>query len=193
MSATVDGVIEKFQLYMPESQVSREDMVAFCFEAIRYIGLTRYLEFKVERLPLVSGEITLPINAMRAQSVNQDCAGCQPIQSAYQSGRKIRFKGTPPSVDELIVRYTHVPVDERGEPDIGDGLEDVCMWWAVKAKMVQPFLNGSVPGDRYGYVQQELNQALRSARGSFREVSNNELDNLVGLIHQPFMQYIAPQ
>ena len=189
MSQSIDDLIQKVSLYAPDLVLTRPDAIVFTFEATRYMGLCHTMEKVTGLYPVKNGQICLPVNAMRVLSVGRDCAGCQPYTNAYQRGRFIRFQGWCDLPTEVLVSHTSIPVDEAGEPDVGDALEDVCFWWVMRAKTFLPRMQGKVPQDVREEIKSSLGNAMRQARADFRFISNDELRDLAALLRQPVISF----
>ena len=176
---------------MPSLVLRREEAIQFAMEAIRHMGLTHTMKMKTIQVEVTDQQICLPDDAVRVLRISRDCPGCEPYETV-QEGRYIRFRGQCATA-HVIVRYYAYQTDSNGEPTIGDELEDVIFWWTLKAKLLESYLNGKLPGEQFGFVQNELNKAKRAARSSYRSFSQSEMEEMIALIRAPYVPVRNPE
>lgn len=153
------------------------DIAEWCFEVVKNIGkYDHFIEYKGVVLEVENLKAKLPCDVYRLLSVKNNGKICS-NQTFYNDGTYLNF-GTIGTPVEVVIDYIGFAVDEDGFPLIEDSAQEACFWYCLSRIMLEQYLNGDIPTDRYQMIDSKYNHYVSVARGGMRFMSRNDLSDI---------------
>lgn len=146
-----------------------------------YEGFAKY-----RSVPIVvnNNKGQMPCNIYRLLSVHKsNCA----IAKYNWDGAYLRFNFDDPSTfnSEYTVHidYLGVKVDQEGLPMILDGHQEACFWYCMTKLYFEDYMNKLIDENRYMFLQDRLGHYVTQAKGSFRYVTRDDMNEINRILH----------
>ena len=186
---SVDAVMERVNRVFPDLQMERSIVAEWCLDVIKEVGVYPSFKEVTEQLPVINNHVKMPCNVYRILHVQPSATTLSEYTSSFRDawyvendGRSLDVSshsryGTPKSV---VVKYLSFQVDEHDYPMVFSEAAQAAMWYIILMAKTADFINGSIPGDRYQYIQSQYETELGLARSkTMRWASREDLDRLV--------------
>lgn len=162
------------------------DIAEWCAECeTDEIGMYEgFAKFRSVVLPVKHNKAFMPCNVYRLLSVHKNnCA----VPKYHWDGAYLRFNFDDPSTfnSEYTVEidYLGIMVDDEGLPLILDGHQEACFWYIMTKLYFEDYMNKLVDESRYMFLQDRLGHYVTQAKGSFRYVSRDDMNEIQRIMH----------
>lgn len=183
---SIKSVAARIARNLKGKEIDIYDIAEWCGECeTDEIGMYEgFVKYRNVAIPVKHNRAYLPCNIYRVLSVHRNkCA-----VTRYQwDGAYLRFNWDDPATfnDEyfIYVDYLGVAVDEDGLPMILDGNQEACYWYVLTKIYFEDYVSGILPENRYMFMQERMGHYVTKAKGSFRNVSRDDLNEVQMLMH----------
>jgi hypothetical protein len=176
---TVDQLINRINRVYRNLVVNKADIIEWVFEALADAGsFDHFEEANGMELSVSGGVAKLPVNAFRVLNIRTSSGRCEP--SSYvikQSCIQVHDSLTKIWVDLLVFR-----IDDNYEPYIDDVFEEAAYWYCVRNLITEPWSRGEVRDAVYQEAKNNYAIASAKSRGSFRNVTRDEMNRMLQLV-----------
>lgn len=141
---------------------------------------------KYRNVPILvkQNKAQMPCNVYRLLSVHKNKCS---IPKYDWDGAYLRFNFDDPATFNneytIHVDYLGVKVDQEGLPMILDGHQEACFWYCMTKIYFEDYMNGIVPENRFMFLQDRLGHYVAKAKGSFRNVSYDDMNEISRILH----------
>jgi len=149
------------------------DLIEWCWEVMEDIGnYNAYDEMLDVEVKVESGRGRLPCGIMRLLRVRKNGVV---YNNFLDDGVYLK-----PGFDNgtLIIDYLGIPSDEEGLPKIEITIRQCCYFYALKKLLIDDYLYGKIPENRWERICQDYDNSVAKARTSFRDVTMDDTDRL---------------
>lgn len=185
----VDAVIERAARVFPDLEINRNDAAEWCLEVVKDVGVFPSFKEKVQVVDVVNNMAEVPCDSFRVLHVVPYGASSNKYTSHFREnwynineGRYINlasnnsFRGP----EKVEIRYLGFALDESGLPMIFEGATEAAMWYLVMRLKTADFINGSMPPDRFQYIENKYLDEMNLARSrTMRWNTREDLDRIV--------------
>lgn len=178
-NVTIDQLINRMNRVYRNLVIDRADIIEWVFEALADAGsFDHFEEANNMELPVTGGTAKLPVNAFRVLSIRTSTRLCQPSEYVIkQSCIQVSESFTKLWVDLLVFR-----VDENYEPYIDDVFEEAAYWYCIRNLITEPWSRGEIRGEVYQEAKNNYAMAAAKSRGSFRNVTRDQMDRILRMV-----------
>ena len=162
------------------------DIAEWCAECeTDEIGMYEgFAKFRSVTLPVKHNKAFMPCNVYRLLSVHKN--NCS-IPKYHWYGAYLRFNFDDPksfnSEYTVEIDYLGIMVDEEGLPLILDGHQEACYWYIMTKLYFEDYMNKLIDENRYMFLQDRLGHYVTQAKGSFRYVSRDDMNDISMILH----------
>lgn len=182
LKLTVDHIIERIQRSHPSMVLDRNEVAAWCFEAMEEAAAYDNLEEALGiALPVNDRMATLPKNIIRLLRVRGGCGTCPDVEYTVKNG----CVHICSDLEQIHVDMLLIPVGEDGFPLIDDGFAKAAAAYIVDKKLYEPSLMGTIRPDAYDRVHREWLIARNESRSSMRNMTIDELSRIARHLQSP--------
>ena len=150
-------------------------------EIAMYDGFAKYRNVQVE---VKHNRAYLPCNIYRILSVYKNKCS---IPKYQWDGAYLRFNLEDPrtfnQTYNIEIDYLGVMVDDQGLPLILDGHQEACYWYCMTKLYFEDYMNRLIDENRYMFLQDRLGHYVTKAKGSFRNVSRDDMNEISMILH----------
>jgi hypothetical protein len=176
---TVVGIIQREVPKLIDVQAEKERIKGLIHMACLRTATSEWLEWKEERLVIKNGIGKLPCNLIRLLKV-LDHQGCNlHVNKEATAVIKPPFKeGT------VFIHYYSMPmadVDGENLPRLIYEYANYYAWYCIHAILKEDWIMGKIPSDRFGWIEQRMDQEFDAA------MANTNLYSITDLEEQLYM------
>lgn len=178
-NVTIDQLINRINRVYRNLVVDRNDIIEWVFEALADAGsFDHFEEANNIELPVTGGTAKLPVNAFRVLSIRTATGACQSSEyRVKQSCIQVHDSFTKIWADLLVFR-----VDENYEPYIDDVFEEAAYWYCIRNLITEPWSRGEIRDNVYQEAKNNYAMASAKSRGSFRNVTRDQMNRMLQLV-----------
>lgn len=167
------------------------DVVEWCVEAENNIAdFEQFVHYRNVEIEVIDKKALLPCNVYRLLHVrghnctvfNYDNNGTYLLFSDNSITNSSSIPTTLPAsgTATLHIDYLGVPIDANtGFPLIKEGHEEACYWYCLKKLLLPRYMSGSIPENRYRYVDEQYGHYVAKSKSSFRFVSRDDMERMM--------------
>lgn len=174
---SVDTVAARIARNYKSLSFDKGDIAEWCFEVVKNIGkYESFVEYKDVEIDVINKMAKLPCNVYRLLYV-KNTSNYNNEVFYKNDGTYLKFsdKNIP---EKIIISYIGFALDEDGFPMIEDGSQEACFWYCLSRLMLEDYISGKIPTDRYKFIDDKYMHYASVARGGMRWTSTDDLANL---------------
>lgn len=174
---SIGKVIDRLARTYRDLNPRPEDVAAWCNDVVEESGIFEAFDH-VYNLAIVckNGMAPVPCNLYRLISVS-NCNACGRMIPWVRQGDNLCFNNLLP--DQVWIEALVFKQDEKGYPLIDPVLVNACYWYCVM-KLWEPTLE--THRNAYENAEQAYYQYLREAKGDFRNVTQNDVNDIMRMM-----------
>ncbi len=161
------------------------DVVEWVGEAVVNIGqfdaFRRYPPFEGEYQTITNHRLLLPCHMYRLLGVYRNNVEVSATEFV-RNGAYLDFHRW--DRENIQFDYIGVDVDEEGYPYVDKSQLQACYWYCLKMLYLEDFINGKIDGNRFNYIDEQYAKYVAKAKGSFMNITRNEMDEIGMIFHQ---------
>lgn len=171
MTHTYEDILSKFQSRNKNLQIDKWDIIDWCSEAVRQIGNLDYCDFYKDVAVTIANKTTpLPCNFYKLDGVYK--SGLLLDTSKFRE--KTRYVDFSENYTDIKIDYYGLPVDADGYPEIAnEDVAEFCYWYCLELLMLDDYLQGALPENRYRYITDRKETSCNEASASLRRMNKN--------------------